>query len=70
MRKKIERLLKILELIETANIRIDVLKSNIRMYPKEFVHLIDEDNRSITSKEMAIERLEDRFSKLSQSLSI
>ena len=70
MRKKIERLLKILELIETANIRIDVLKSNIRMYPKEFVHLIDEDKRSITSKEMAIERLEDRFSKLSQSLSI
>lgn len=70
MKKKIERLLNILELIETANIRIDVLKSNIRMYPKEFVNLIDKDNRSITSKEMAIERLEDRFSKLSQSLSI
>ena len=68
MKKKIEKLLEIVEKIESLQVSIDILNSNIRMYPSDFVDLIEEDKRKISRKSKEIDRLEINIAEISKSL--
>ena len=68
MKKKIEKLLEIVEKIESLQVSIDILNSNIRMYPSDFVDLIEEDKRKIRRKSKEIDRLEINIAEISKSL--
>jgi len=68
MKESIEKLLKIVEKIESLQVNIDILNSNIRMYPSDFVDLIEDDKRKIRRKSKEIDRLEIKITEISQSL--
>jgi len=68
MKEMIEKLLKIVEKIESLQVSIDILNSNIRMYPSDFVDLIEDDKRKIRRKSKEIDRLEIKITEISQSL--
>ena len=68
MKERIEKLLKIVEKIESIQVSIDILNSNIRMYPSDFVDLIEDDKRKIRRKSKEIDRLEIKITEISQSL--
>ena len=68
MKERIEKLLKIVEKIESLQVSIDILNSNIRMYPSDFVDLIEDDKRKIRRKSKEIDRLEIKITEISQSL--
>lgn len=68
MKERIEKLLKIVEKIESLQVSIDILNSNIRMYPSDFVDLIEDDKRKIRRKSKEIDRLEINITEISQSL--
>ncbi len=68
MKERIEKLLKIVEKIESLQVSIDILNSNIRMYPSDFVDLIEDDKRNIRRKSKEIDRLEINITEISQSL--
>ena len=68
MKERIEKLLKIVEKIESLQVSIDILNSNIRMYPSDFVDLIEDDKRKIRRKSKEIDQLEINITDISQSL--
>jgi hypothetical protein len=68
MKERIEKLLKIVEKIESLQVSIDILNSNIRMYPSDLVDLIEDDKRNIRRKSKEIDRLEIKITEISQSL--
>ncbi len=68
MKERIEKLLKIVEKIESLQVSIDILNSNIRMYPSDLVDLIEDDKRKIRRKSKEIDRLEIKITEISQSL--
>ncbi len=68
MKERIEKLLEIVEKIESLQVSIDILNSNIRMYPSDFVDLIEDDKRKIRRKSKEIDRLEIKITEISQSL--
>ncbi len=68
MKERIEKLLEIVEKIESLQVSIDILNSNIRMYPSDFVDLIEDDKRKIRRKSDEIDRLEINITEISQSL--
>ncbi len=68
MKERIEKLLEIVEKIESLQVSIDILNSNIRMYPSDFVDLIEDDKRNIRRKSKEIDRLEINITEISQSL--
>lgn len=68
MKEMIEKLLKIVEKIESLQVSIDILNSNIKMYPSDFVDLIEDDKRKIRRKSKEIDRLEIKITEISQSL--
>ena len=68
MKKKIEKLIEIVEKIESLQLSIEILQSNIRMYPSDFVDLIEDDKRKIRRKSDEIDRLEIKITEISQSL--
>lgn len=68
MKERIDKLLKIVEKIESLQVSIDILNSNIRMYPSDFVDLIEDDKRKIRRKSKEIDRLEIKITEISQSL--
>ncbi len=68
MKERIEKLLKIVEKIESLQVSIDILNSNIRMYPSDFVDLIEDDKRKIRRNSKEIDRLEIKITEISQSL--
>jgi hypothetical protein len=73
MKKKIEKLIEIVEKIESLQVSIEILQSNIiqsniRMYPSDFVDLIEDDKRKIRRKSDEIDRLEIKITEISQSL--
>ncbi len=68
MKERIEKLLEIVEKIESLQVSIDILNSNIRMYPSDFVDLIEDDKRKIRRKSKEIDRLEINITEISQSL--
>jgi hypothetical protein len=68
MKATIEKLLKIVEKIESLQLSIEILQSNIKTYPSEFVDLIEDDKRKIRRKSDEIDRLEFKISKISKTL--
>jgi len=68
MKERIEKLLEIVEKIESLQVSIDILNSNIRMYPSDFVDLIENDRRSISWELKQIDQLEKEITDISQSL--
>lgn len=68
MKKKIEKLLEIVERIESLNNQIDILDENIDMYPKEFVDLKEKDRRSVLRHNDQILILESRISEIAKTL--
>ena len=68
MKERIEKLLEIVEKIESLQVSIDILNSNIRMYPSDFVDLIEDDKSKIRRKSKEIDRLEINITEISQSL--
>lgn len=68
MKATIEKLLKIVEKIESLQLSIEILQSNIRMYPSDFVDLIEDDKRKIRRKSDEIDRLEFKISEISKTL--
>lgn len=68
MKERIEKLLEIVEKIESLQVSIDILNSNIRIYPSDFVDLIEDDKRKIRRKSKEIDRLEIKITEISQSL--
>tara|TARA_B100001094_G_C18017623_1_gene713426 strand:- start:183 stop:395 length:213 start_codon:yes stop_codon:yes gene_type:complete len=68
MKKKIEKLLEIVEKIESLNNQIDILNDNIKMYPNEFVHLKERDRRSAVKHNGHIVFLEYRISEIAKTL--
>ena len=68
MKEMIEKLLKIVEKIESLQVSIDILNSNIKMYTSDFVDLIEDDKRKIRRKSKEIDRLEIKITEISQSL--
>jgi len=56
------------EKIESLHVSIDILNSNIRMYPSDFVDLIENDRRSISWELKQIDQLEKEITDISQSL--
>ncbi len=68
MKERIEKLLKIVEKIESLQVSIDILNSNIRMYPSDLVDLIEDDKRKIRRNSKEIDRLEIKITEISQSL--
>ena len=68
MKERIEKLLKILEKIESLNITIELLESNLRTYPEDFVDLIEKDRRKIDTSRARISNLEGIFSRTARSL--
>lgn len=68
MKATIEKLLKIVEKIESLQLSIEILQSNIKMYPSEFVDLIENDKRKIRRNSDEIDRLEFKISEISKTL--
>ena len=68
MRERIEKLLKIVEKIESLHLSIEILQSNIKTYPSDFVDLIKDDKRKIRRKSEEIDRLEFKISEISKTL--
>jgi len=68
MKERIEKLLKIVEKIESLQLSIEILQSNIKTYPSEFVDLIEDDKRKIRRKSEEIDRLEFKISEISKTL--
>lgn len=68
MKATIEKLLKIVEKIESLQVSIEILQSNIKMYPSEFVDLIEDDKRKIRRNSDEIDRLEFKISEISKTL--
>ena len=68
MKERIEKLLKILEKIESLNITIELLESNLRTYPEDFVDLIEKDRRKIDTSRARISNLEGIFSRTARDL--
>ena len=68
MKKRIEKLLKIVEKIESLQLSIEILQSNIKTYPSEFVDLIENDKRKIRRKSDEIDSLEFKISEISKTL--
>lgn len=68
MKERIEKLLKIVEKIESLQLSIEILHSNIKTYPSEFVDLIEDDKRKIRRKSDEIDRLEFNISEISKTL--
>lgn len=68
MKATIEKLLKIVEKIESLQVSIEILQSNIKMYPSEFVDLIENDKRKIRRNSDEIDRLEFKISEISKTL--
>ena len=68
MKERIEKLLKIVEKIESLQLSIEILQSNIKTYPSDFVDLIEDDKRKIRRKSKEIDRLEINITEISQSL--
>lgn len=68
MKERIEKLLKIVEKIESLQVSIEILQSNIKMYPSEFVDLIENDKRKIRRNSDEIDRLEFKISEISKTL--
>jgi hypothetical protein len=68
MKKKIEKLIEIVEKIESLQVSIEILQSNIKTYPSEFVDLIEDDKRKIRKKSDEIDRLEFNISEISKTL--
>tara|TARA_R110001606_G_C15286783_1_gene641166 strand:- start:319 stop:537 length:219 start_codon:yes stop_codon:yes gene_type:complete len=70
MKKKIERLLELVERIESLNNQIDILDENIDMYPKEFVDLKEKDRRSALRHNDQIIILESKISEIAKTLTL
>jgi conjugal transfer/entry exclusion protein len=68
MKEAIEKLLKIVEKIESLQVSIEILQSNIKTYPSEFVDLIEDDKRKIRRNSDEIDRLEFKISEISKTL--
>lgn len=68
MKKKIEKLLEIVERIELLNNQIDILDENIDMYPKEFVDLKEKDRLSVLRHSEHITILETDISRIAKTL--
>jgi len=68
MKERIEKLLKIVEKIESLQVSIEILQSNIKTYPSEFVDLIENDKRKIRRNSNEIDRLEFKISEISKTL--
>lgn len=68
MKKKIEKLLELVERIESLNNQIDILDENIDMYPKEFVDLKEKDRRSVLRHGRQIVILESKISEIAKTL--
>jgi len=68
MKKKIEKLLELVERIESLNNQIDILDENIDMYPKEFVDLKEKDRRSVLRHGRQIVILESKISEIVKTL--
>jgi len=68
MKEAIEKLLKIVEKIESLQVSIEILQSNIKTYPSEFVDLIENDKRKIRRNSDEIDRLEFKISEISKTL--
>ena len=68
MKERIEKLLKIVEKIESLQLSIEILQSNIKTYPSEFVDLIENDKRKIRRNSEEIDRLEFKISEISKTL--
>jgi len=68
MKERIEKLLKIVEKIESLQLSIEILQSNIKTYPSEFVDLIEDDKRKIRRNSDEIDRLEFKISEISKTL--
>tara|TARA_R100001510_G_C7647676_1_gene205022 strand:+ start:49 stop:261 length:213 start_codon:yes stop_codon:yes gene_type:complete len=68
MKKKIEKLLEIVEKIESLNNQIDILNDNINMYPDYCVHLKERDRRSAVRHNGQIALLEMDISRIAKTL--
>lgn len=68
MKKKIEKLLEIVERIESLNNQIDILDENINMYPEDCVDLKEKDRRSVLRHGRQIVLLESRISEIAKTL--
>ena len=68
MKKKIEKLLEIVERIESLNNQIDILDENIDMYPEDCVDLKEKWGRNADRKGRQIVILESKISEIAKTL--
>ena len=68
MKKKIEKLLEIVERIESLNNQIDILDENIDMYPEDGEDLMEKDRRSVLRHGRQIVFLESKISEIAKTL--